>query len=203
MNTICGKIYKFIKILVKCLIFLVVAGIPFYLLFVYKADATAWITYYLALVTGGIIWWQGGLLKRQLELQTITDLYKEWNEKLVEARKNYWKKEDDLDAIEEVLEYLEKIASYYRQGVLSRDLIWDTFSWYILRYYFYSKDKISKIQKRWGNDKTLYTDLECLYRDLIEMEAHKRKISENEIENQFSVQKDKFKSSESQNEQRN
>ncbi|HEX9503354.1 MAG TPA: hypothetical protein VF974_03475 [Patescibacteria group bacterium] len=199
MKHICQRICVFIKKFVFWAFIIVIIGVPLYFLFKQKEnDLIAWMTYYLAIITGGVIWWQGKQLKRQLELQTLTELYKEWNnEEMSDARKKYFTDEADLDATENVIEFLEKIASYYNKKVLTRDLIWDTIGWYIQRYHFYSKNKIIMIREKWNNDNTLYRDLENLGQDLINMEAQIRHTSVAEIENELTSQKEKFKISES------
>jgi hypothetical protein len=152
---------------------------------------TAFFTFYLAIITvsgaiitASVILWQGQQLKKQLELQVeqgyqlkkqlemevLIDLFKEWNsDKMRKIRSDYFIEaitDKDLDKKEDVLEYLEKMASYYRRKMIDKELIWDTIGWYVLRYYYYNRDAIEKIRKRWRNDKTLYQDLEDLYDEL-------------------------------------
>lgn len=166
-------------------------------------DATAWMTWLLVLVTGGVIWWQGQQLRKQLELQTLTDLFKEW-ENMKEIRSEIWSvsnpdtvDEKELDKVEGVLEYLEKIGSYYKNKVLSLDLIWDTaFGWYILRYYYYYQKAIPRIREKWGDDNTLYTDIEDLYKDLSKRETQRRGINECKLNESLNLGKDKFKNME-------
>lgn len=142
--------------------------------------------------------WQGQTIKKQLELSTLVDLYQEWNSKeMLKKRALSFDTVDsgaDLDKVEAVLEFLEKIASFHVGGILSEKLIWDTFGWYILRYYFYNKDKIKQIREKWGNDKTLYCDLKELYGRLSKKEVKLRKEIEDleELEIQFSEQRQKF-----------
>ncbi len=192
MKNICQKVCRAIIKLLFRSIFIAVIGVPPFLLFKYPFnDATAWATYYLALITGGVIWWQGRLLKKQLELQTITDLDKEWSScKMREIRANSFNENpDDLDKIELVLEFLEKIASYRNKSILQQKTLWDYFGWHIIRYYYYNQENIIKIRRKWSNDETLYCELQKLYPELIRQEAK-------EIENHLKEQKDNFIKSE-------
>lgn len=179
---------------------------------------TAYITFYLAIATiilaittAFVIIWQGQQLKIQLELQVMTTLYTEWNEmskercKLCSIIPSILQIEDEivtindntLDIVEDVIEFLEKIASYYQNCVLTRTLIWDTFGFYIMRYYFYTRCAINSIRKKWSNDKTLYKDLDKLYIVLMEEEVRlRKKKNKKEIEDCFIEELEKFIKSE-------
>ena len=185
-----SKCFK--AILIFALIFFAFSAFSFGILLSGKNASdwlTAFITFYLAIATillaittAIVIWWQGQQLKRQLELQVITELYNEWNkDKMCKARctlcsilppdgviTNF--EGDILNKVENVIEFLERIASYYNNEVLTRDLVWDTFSFYIMRYYFYTHKAIKAIEKKWGDDKTLYCDLNALSEDLMKLE---------------------------------
>jgi hypothetical protein len=101
-----------------------------------------------------------------------------------------------LDKVENVLEFLERIASYYMNEVLTKCLVWDTFSFYIMRYYFYTHKAIKAIEIKWGDDKTLYCDLNNLYKDLMKEEEKQRGRREEEITNCFISEIDNFKKAE-------
>jgi hypothetical protein len=149
---------------------------------IWKSCSSDWLTgvmtAYLACLTGYVIYWQGQTLKKQLELQVVTELFKEWNsQEMQTVRKSFDRDattDEALNQTETILEYLERIASYYKNHVLSRDLIWDTIGWYLMRYYHYNVANIGKIRDKW-NDPTLYSDLEALYPKLVEIEITKRK----------------------------
>ncbi|MGD0217257.1 MAG: hypothetical protein ABSC45_07075 [Desulfobaccales bacterium] len=192
--------------------------IPFFIL-LYNRGANDWLTAFmtfylviatlgLAIITAAVIIWQGQQLKRQLELQVITELYKEWNEdEMFEARCSLCKilppegiitdfGDDTFDKVENVIEFLERIASYYMNSVLTKRLVWDTFSFYIMRYYFYTQKAIKEIEKYWGDDKILYRDLSDLYNELIDYECNERNKNKKEIEQSFVDETNKFKKSE-------
>jgi hypothetical protein len=178
----------------KLLIAAFIVGVPSYLLVIKSCSSdwlTAAMTAYLTIVTGGVIFWQGQQLKKQLELQVLIELFKEWNSAEMRKRRAAYDKnintEDELNKLEIILEYLERIGSYYKNKVLSKNLIWDTIGWFIMRYYFYNTDNISKIQAKWEDD-TLYCDLKELYCHLLDMELCIRKIDEDKFNAELNKQ---------------
>ena len=136
-------------------------------------------TLFAGLLAGTIVWWQGHLIKGQMQLQAIIELEKEWNSnEMLTKRKNAWSANDKPDKghIEGVLEFLEKVSTLEKRGVISDDLIWDTFGWYVWRYYHYSKYVIAELRDDWTNmtDPTLYGDLEELWNKLLKCEVAER-----------------------------
>ena len=175
-------------------------------------DGAAWTTLFLTVVTAAVIGWQGIQLQRQLELQTLTELYKEWNdEDMMKARCELssiisvaddrsgiidCNNTDNLIKVECVMEFLEKLASYYKNRVLSKKLLWDTIGWYVMRYTYYTGEAIEKIREKWGHDRTLYRDLDYLYTDLKRMELRKRQEKEVDLEQKFRNEIPLFKEAE-------
>ena len=135
---------------------------------------------FAGLLTGAIIWWQGKLLNRQLAYGTVLDLYKEWSsETMLGTRRNAWNLEKEVPnpgSIEDVLEFLEKVSTLERDKYITRNLIWDTFGWYIGRYYFYCKNVIEDLRVKWTPkyDPTLYQDLEAFYPILLKLDVDAR-----------------------------
>ena len=88
----------------------------------------------------------------------------------------------DVENVEGVLEFLEKVSTFEKQRVISADLIWDTFGWYVSRYHYYNKDVIADLRKKWVQneddpnrvDPTLYMDLEALADELLKQDVKKR-----------------------------
>jgi len=177
----------------------------------YANELTAIATVLLALfglITFIVIGWQGHLLRRQLELQTLTGLYTEWNSKEMLEKRVYSfvsdkPTDEELEQVEAVLESLEKLASFYRHGVLTRKLIWDTFGWYVLRYYFYNsgeerfpdepgKGNIEQIRAKWDHDDTLYCDLKILYDKLLMMECRRRRRTKEAVRESLRKEHNKF-----------
>jgi branched-subunit amino acid transport protein len=215
---IIAPIFGFISAVIIGLIFVTILARSFYLIIenrYYSDWLTGYMTFclviatiFLAITTAFVIWWQGRQLKKQLELQIITELYKEWNEdrmfrarcalcKILPSDGVICKYEDNtLDKVESVIEFLERIASYYMNGVLTRSLVWDTFSFYIMRYYFYTHNAIKEIEKKWGDDKTLYCDLNNLYKALMKLEVKRRVKTKEEIEHCFKEETEKFRKAE-------
>jgi hypothetical protein len=141
-------------------------------------------TIFAGLLAFSMVWWQGHLINKQMELQAIIELAKEWNcREMLTMRKEAWDENNkpDKDKIEPVLEFLEKVSTLERRGVVSADLIWDTFGWYVWRYHHYSTSVIDQIRDDWTNktDPTLYCDLEDLVGRLLKSEA--RSLSEKEL----------------------
>jgi hypothetical protein len=142
-----------------------------------KTEAAA---LFAGLLAFAIVWWQGHLIKKQMELQAIIELEKEWNaSEMVLRRSAAWnhKNEPDKDCIESVLEFFEKVSTFERRGVISADLIWDTLGWYLWRYHYYSRAVIDELRVGWTpkeHDKTLYRNLEILYRKLLKRDIRYR-----------------------------
>jgi hypothetical protein len=158
-------------------------------------------TLFAGLLAAAIVWWQGHLIKGQMQLQAIIELEKEWNcDEMLTKRKNAWASngKPDKEHIEGVLEFLEKVSTLEKRGVISDDLIWDTFGWYLWRYYYYSRDVIAQIRDDWSNstDGTLYSDLERLWhklrkREIAERNKSKRTGARNLTDEEFRAELDK------------
>ncbi len=148
-------------------------------------------TLFSGLVAGIVVWWQIRLLVRQLEYTAVQDLNKEWNSaEMVERRRSAWivgKDTPNPETIEDVLEFLEKVSTLENKRYISSDLIWDTFGWYFGRYYYYCKNEIGELRKKWtkGNDPTLYQDLEHFYIRLLQSEAKQRKLRPEDVEKEY------------------
>jgi hypothetical protein len=132
----------------------------------------------VGLFGGAVVWWQGYLITRQMVLGAVIDLYKEWNsEDMLEKRSAAWTSDGpDPHTIEDVLEFLEKVSTLQKNRFVTRQLVWDTFGWYIGRYYFYCIKTIDELRKNWTpkGDPTLYQDLEKFYPILVRLEVEQR-----------------------------
>jgi len=144
------------------------------------------------------VWWQGYLLARQLAYSTVLDLDKEWNSaEMLERRSAAWTLAEERPnpaTIEDVLEFLEKVSTLERHRYISRRLIWDTFGWYVGRYFFYCRDAIKDLRLKWTgkSDPTLYCDLERFYGSLVKFEAEERNLKVEEIEKEYHDMRGKF-----------
>lgn len=131
-------------------------------------------------LAAGIVWWQGHLIKKQMELQAIIDLDKEWNSReMLEKRKAAWNEQNQPDKyrVEGVLELLEKVSTFEKRGVVSTGLIWETFGWYLWRYSYYCAKTIDELRTEWTPkfpDPTLYEDLERLWKKMLKLEIDNR-----------------------------
>jgi len=173
--------------------------------------ATGWRSS-LDYLRGGIVWWQGHLIRKQMELGTAVGLYSEWNSKeMLAIRSAAWfDNEPNPEKIEDVLEFLEKVSTFEKEGFISLDLIWDTFGWYLWRYYFYCNEVVMKKRSDWtpaGLDPTLYQDLEEIDPKLLRMEIAERnwkkscsvKLSDEDVVRELHETKAKFIQAERRN----
>ena len=138
-------------------------------------------TLFAGMLAGAIVWWQGHLIKQQMQLQAILDLVKEWDSPEMRKRRRLaWNilDEVDKDEVEGVLEFLERVSTLAKNGVISVDLIWDTLGWYISRYALYSRPAIGYLRSYWTpdfHDGALYSDLQELERHLARDDLNRRK----------------------------
>lgn len=57
------------------------------------------------------------------------------------------------------------------------DLVWETFGWYVWRYYHYSRSVIEELQEQWTPERadlTLYENLKAMYDKLLGREVARR-----------------------------
>ena len=150
------------------------------------------------LLAGAVVWWQVYLLVRQLAYGTVLELYKEWtSSEMLERRRRAWildKEAPNPKTIEDVLEFLEKVSTLERDRYITTSLIWDTFGWYVGRYFFYCQETIKDLRIYWTlkNDQTLYSDLEQCYNRLLKFEAAKRNLEIKTIEEEYHNTRGKF-----------
>jgi hypothetical protein len=150
------------------------------------------------LLAGAVVWWQVYLLVRQLAYGAVLELDREWNStEMLGKRRLAWivdKETPNLETVEDVLEFLEKVSTLERDKFIARELVWDTLGWYISRYFYYCRDAIRELRTYWTgkSDPTLYCDLEQLYRRLIQFEADKRNLEVSAIEEEYHYTKGKF-----------
>jgi hypothetical protein len=83
---------------------------------------------------------------------------------------------------EDILIFFETMGCLTRRKVLTNDMVWNEFSWVVIRYYialtkFTGIDYIDKLRKD-NKDITLYSDFEWLYNCLIKLDMKKRKVGQ-------------------------
>src|SRR5580692_10787110 len=79
-------------------------------------------TVFAGLLAFTIVWWQGGLIKEQMQLSAILELDREWNSReMLEKRRMAWNNQNspNKDTIEGPLEFLEKVSTFEKRGVIS------------------------------------------------------------------------------------
>jgi hypothetical protein len=74
---------------------------------------------------------------------------------------------------EEILDFFEDIGFLTKKKVLSVELVWSTYCYWILRYYLLLQEYIGWLRKR-DDDTTYYRDFEHLYRENLKMEENRR-----------------------------
>ena len=154
-------------------------------------SSTDRVALFCGLLASGIVWWQGHLLARQLAYGAVLDLYREWNSvEMLHVRRNAWDREKECasrETIEDVLEFLEKVSTLWRNGYIGQKFVWDTFGWYVGRYYFYCRSEIDFCRTKWTHkpDPTLYQDLQAFYHRLLAVEARERRVPEREVEDEY------------------
>ncbi|HWO39754.1 MAG TPA: hypothetical protein VNO32_64115 [Candidatus Acidoferrum sp.] len=155
-------------------------------------------TLFSGLLAGLVVWWQIRLLVRQLEYTAVQELDKEWNSpEMLKRRAGAWIEDKEIpnpQNVEDVLEFLEKVSTLEKERYISIELIWDTFGWYIGRYYYYCKDEIQRLRTYWTGkeDRTLYCDLEHFYESLLGFEARKRNLSKAAVKEEYHNTRGKF-----------
>lgn len=147
-------------------------------------------TLFVGLVAAFIVWWQGTLIKQQIQFQSFVELDKEWNSSAMlrtrETAFNKATKQYELYKLEGILEFLEKLASFRQMGVLDMNLLlYSNIGWYAVRYFFFNRESIRAMRKKW-KDEHLYEDLEVFYEDYLALEVgdseEDRKLYEQELE---------------------
>lgn len=135
----------------------------------------------VSIVAAIFAYYQARLVQKQIQLQAILDLDREWrSEEMRQKRRSCWRDDyhPDEATLENVLEFLEKVSSFEEQKVIQLRFIWDTLGWYIIRYYHYCRNAIEILRGGWTHqpDQTLYQDLEALYNKLVHEEAKERRV---------------------------
>ena len=67
--------------------------------------------------------------------------------------------------VEHIFEFLEQIATYYKLGALSKEAIWEMYSWYIEHYWQMFGQGVSELRDR-RQDPTLYCEVESVVKIL-------------------------------------
>lgn len=160
-------------------------------------------TLFLGLVGAGVVWWQGTLIKRQIQFQSFIELDKEWNSpEMVKTRENTFDKarnQYELYKVETILEFLEKLASFRHLGVLDMRLLeYSNIGWYAVRYFFFNRENIETLRKKW-KDEHLYEDLRDFYEDFLTLEVGRSKEKRLAYEKDLESTRDEFIKNESRN----
>ena len=144
----------------------------------------------ISLAAALFAWYQARLLERQIQLQAIMDLDREWRSSgMQRQRASCWTKEGhaDQETIENVLEFLEKVSSFEERNIIETGLVWDTLGFYLVRYHRYCRNVIEILRNHWTlkPDATLYQDLEKLSSKLLHEEAKERHVTEEWVQSEL------------------
>jgi len=155
-----------------------------------------WITFF-------IIWWQGSLLKQQIQFQTYLELEKEWNsEEMIKVREEIARSKSDssqLYKLETILEFMEKFSLFKKRNAMDMEFILcSSIGWYAVRYYYYNRENIEFLRKEYL-DNELYVELRDLYNDYLKYEGIKTPDKIKIFEEDLQKTKDKFFENEAKN----
>lgn len=87
----------------------------------------------------------------------------------------------DTEISDEILVFMETLGCLTRRRVLTKEMVWNEFSWEVIRYY-YALTKLNDINyinklRDKCKDTTLYCDFEWLCKKLLKIDKKKRKSS--------------------------
>ncbi len=115
------------------------------------------------IATAYIILRQADLLRIQNQVTALIQLQQQWESPRLQALRSTWAwAENDIEALEPILEFLEEFAGFKKRNLLTDELIWDTtIGWHAARYYLYNEinGNIKKIRNGWKDDQ-IFQNLE-------------------------------------------
>jgi hypothetical protein len=121
---------------------------------------------------------QLSVAREQLRMQFFLELRKQFDGPLVSERKllaQKLKSDAPHDEINEpVLDFLEDLGMLVRRDYVDREMVWDTFSYYVKGWWGACKDYITQERLDKGGDTTLFTDFGTLVEIMYADEMKKR-----------------------------
>ena len=142
-------------------------------------------TWALVGVTIWLVKGQLSIAKEQRKIQLFLELRKEFDGSLISDRKLLAQQLLDNKPHEEINEpvpnFFEDMGMLLRRDYLDREMIWDTFSYYVTRWWSSLKAYIAKERTDKGDD-TLFKDLEYLVETMYRDEMMKRRKTRTELE---------------------
>jgi hypothetical protein len=141
-----------------------------------KALRHAWLSNSASMVTKFVDDWQS----RQYRI-----FRKRFATQLLEVREMKTKDPQAEDFIKKigivdlpVLGFFENVAYLTRRGVLDKGMIWNKFFWELERYYIAITQPADLLKEcRKGDQTTIYSELEWLYKDLLAYDRAQRKLA--------------------------
>lgn len=107
----------------------------------------------------------------RLDSQFNTEEFKEKRRIAAKALRGGNPKKSKMASIEDILDFLERVALLTRKGALDKEMVWNTFFYWFRGYRYSAKDHIEAWQK---DDSTYWADFVKVYRQLVEVEKHER-----------------------------
>ena len=169
---------------------LVLLGLGFLgnrLFFEKQFDSTTWTafgTWLLVIGTLVAVQWQVWQQRQINSANNVIILHDRFESKILQncrkklsqllLRKGDLQQEDD-----DVLVFFETMGLLTRKGILEKEMVWNEFCWEIVRYYLAltePKNQIATLRAN-ASDHTLYENFEWLYKELLEIDAKRRKVT--------------------------
>jgi ribosomal-protein-alanine N-acetyltransferase len=76
--------------------------------------------------------------------------------------------QDISNCADEIANYFERVGILLRRRLAPADLVWDTFSWEVLRFWDVLADYIRFVRE---SDRTIFSEFELLYKRMLELEV--------------------------------
>jgi hypothetical protein len=132
-------------------------------------------------VTIGLVNKQIKSSERDLHIRTQLNLEQRFNsEQMLKARRELAAQllRKNQDPWETVMEFFESVGLLLRKGSLDKEMVWATFSFYIIHWWELSK---SFIEERRKKDTTYFDDFENLSDEMYAIEMKKRLKTKQEV----------------------
>lgn len=136
-------------------------------------------TWALVAATLWLVKGQVSMAKEQLKIQLYLELRKEFDgHSLLSAREIFAGQLLDgkpyAEMNQAVLTFFEDLGMLFRRDYLDREMIWDTFGYFVKMWWSASKDYIAKERAIYGGDTFFFRDFQFLVERLSEDDVKKR-----------------------------
>lgn len=174
------------SLVVLGLILLGLGSLGYRLFFQEEFDSTTWTafgTWILVIGTLVAVQWQIWQQRQINSANNVVILHDRFESRIMQkCRKDLsdllLKKDDLQQKDDDVLVFFETMGLLTRKGVLDKEMVWNEFSWEVLRYYLAltePKNQIKRLRDE-AKDTTLYELFEWLYNELLKVDCKRRKM---------------------------